>query len=330
MRRVIKPIILAIVLLVFFATCSLSKKMTVDNYTSINAPPGTKELAINFYCDETEATNQYWLDFLHWIKIVYGANSEEYKLAMPDTTIWKMIYPDSIARDLSCYYLRYPGYRNLPVVGVSQQQTKEYAKWRSDRVLEQILITLGIIEISKKPTKDNHFTIERYFNGEIKKLKDVNIAYYPEYRLPNIQERQYIITSIDYLDYFDYNKTNIPRRHKKHDEKSLDHFPFIWSDVSVEQDTSFNLRGLRYEMYEMKKNRVPPMIMAQIYSGSYIYHLRGNVAEWLDEPNISAGGSWHDKLEDILASDTSSCNKANAWTGFRCVCQWKKWENKNE
>ena len=322
MRKVIKPIILAVFLLVFLS--SFSKKMTVNNYQTVHVPAGTKELAINLYCDETEVTNQFWLDYLHWTKLIYGANSDEYKLAMPDTTVWNAVYPDSIAWLVNSDYFLYPAYRNYPIVGVSQQQAKEYAKWRSDRVFEYILITVGVIGYTENPTKDNHFTIERYFNGEVKKLKDVNIAYYPEYRLPNLIERQYITT---YTDYLNYKKEQTSKGYKKKCKKCLEHFPAIWSDISVKQKTSFNNME---SISEMKKNIIHLRVSAMESCPSYIYHLRGNVAEWLDEPNITAGGSWHDKLEDIMAFDISSCNNANAWTGFRCVCQWKKWENKSE
>ena len=107
MKKNIKSIVLAIVLLAFFVVCSSLKKIKVDNYQTI-IPPGTKEVAMNLYCDETEVTNMFWLDYLHWIKLVYGDNSEEYKSAMPDTTVWNAIYSDSIAWLVNSSFLFYP------------------------------------------------------------------------------------------------------------------------------------------------------------------------------------------------------------------------------
>jgi hypothetical protein len=31
----------------------------------------------SFYMDETEVTNQYWLDYLHWLSLVYGDSYPE-------------------------------------------------------------------------------------------------------------------------------------------------------------------------------------------------------------------------------------------------------------
>ena len=113
--------------------------------------------------------------------------------------------------------------------------------------------------------------------------------------MPNLQERQYVLTYIDYL-YHNYKKK----------KKCKNAYPDIWSLSSLSEKERF--------------------IQAVVSScNPYMQHLRGNVSEWLDEPHITAGGSWCDKLEDILASDTSYCEMPNAWTGFRNVCQWKKW-----
>lgn len=86
----------------------------------------------SFYMDEAEVANIHWLEYLHFIRT--DSAEEFYKSALPDTTVW--------ARDLSfndpyvTYYLRYPGFRYFPVVGVSWLQANDYCTWRTAKVNE--------------------------------------------------------------------------------------------------------------------------------------------------------------------------------------------------
>ena len=84
----------------------------------------------SFFMDEAEVANIHWLEYLHFIRT--DSTEEFYKSALPDTTVW--------ARDLSFndpyvdYYLRYPGFRYFPVVGVSWLQADDYCTWRTTQV----------------------------------------------------------------------------------------------------------------------------------------------------------------------------------------------------
>lgn len=110
-----------------------SNANSFDNFT----PPGTVKISIGFFMDETEITNLSWLEYLHWIAQVHGEESEEYMNAVPDTMVWE-------ALPFREYYLTHSAYRNYPVVGVSWDQANAYCKWRSDRVMEQLLIKKGL------------------------------------------------------------------------------------------------------------------------------------------------------------------------------------------
>lgn len=84
----------------------------------------------SFYMDIAEVANIHWLEYLHYIRT--DSAEDFYKSALPDTTVW--------ARDLSfndpyvTYYLRYPGFRYFPVVGVSWLQADDYCTWRTAQV----------------------------------------------------------------------------------------------------------------------------------------------------------------------------------------------------
>src|SRR5476649_1209884 len=43
----------------------------------------------SFYMDDTEVSNQDWLDYLHWISIAYPNDHEYYYDALPNTLVWR-------------------------------------------------------------------------------------------------------------------------------------------------------------------------------------------------------------------------------------------------
>ncbi len=100
----------------------------------------------SFFMDEAEVANIHWLEYLHYLR--KDSSEEKYRAALPDTTVW--------ARDLSfndpyvTYYLRYPGFRYFPVVGVNWLQANSYCAWRTAKVNENLAKTGG----DDKPRKN--------------------------------------------------------------------------------------------------------------------------------------------------------------------------------
>ncbi|MFO8086319.1 MAG: SUMF1/EgtB/PvdO family nonheme iron enzyme [Bacteroidales bacterium] len=100
----------------------------------------------SFYMDQTEVTNFAYLEYLYWLNRVFGATYPMvYEKALPDTNIWRKKLSDR--EKFVNSYLRYPAYRDYPVVGVNWLQASNYAAWRTDRVNEQILINEGLLEM---------------------------------------------------------------------------------------------------------------------------------------------------------------------------------------
>ena len=91
----------------------------------------------SFYMDETEVSNQDWLDYLHWISITFPQDRELYYTATPDTLVWRR--PLSYNEPYVESYLRHPAFQDYPVVGVTWEQAQEYCVWRTDRMNENIL-----------------------------------------------------------------------------------------------------------------------------------------------------------------------------------------------
>jgi sulfatase modifying factor 1 len=84
---------------------------------------------------------------------------------LPDTLVWRdeLAYNEPYVE----YYYRHPSFDNYPVVGVSWLQANDFAKWRSDRVNEQVLATKGIIKLDPaSDVDDNNFNTQAYLAGQ--------------------------------------------------------------------------------------------------------------------------------------------------------------------
>ncbi len=134
------------------------------NYAWDNIP--RRVSVSSFYMDETEVTNQFWLEYVWWLQRVYGSSYPEIvERALPDTAAWrnKLAYNEPMVN----YYLRHPAYRDYPVVGVSWLQANDFCKWRSDRVNEGILIREGLLAHNPEAQVDEeHFTTDTYLSGQ--------------------------------------------------------------------------------------------------------------------------------------------------------------------
>jgi formylglycine-generating enzyme required for sulfatase activity len=284
-----------------FVTCTSTDKLVKDKkyYLKWN-PPGTIKIGNNFYYDQTEISNTDWREYLFWTCKVFGSKSNEYLSALPDTLVWNNIgfNKKNCLYKYIFYYLRHPMFQDYPLVGISKYQARDYSKWRSDRVMEYMLVKNKKFNWDSAPNRDTYFTIERYFTGKYKNVKpDTNFSYYPVYSLPTIDEWR---EATHYAD----SVNKIIKRDSIHG--------YIRSDIKPCSKDSDAPTCPVWAAYTSKKH-------------PSIYNLRGNVGEWTSEYGISAGGSWFDTRQKILTQDTFHINYSNAWTGFRNVCKWRRW-----
>lgn len=119
----------------------------------------------SFYMDETEVANVHYREFTYWLKRAYGADYPNVvEASMPDQTVWRsaLTYNEPLVQ----YYFTHASYDQHPVVGVTWQQAKDYAHWRSDRVNEIILIKKGLLKKNPNQVNEDVFTTLTYINGQ--------------------------------------------------------------------------------------------------------------------------------------------------------------------
>ena len=249
----------------------------------------------SFYMDETEVSNLAYLEYIHWLKRVYG---QDYPMvvrkALPDTTVWlnKMTYNEPLVEN----YFRHPAYHDYPVVGVSWLQANAYASWRTDRVNEQLLINAGYLDYNPHQKDDNSFNTEAYLSGQYKGMvnkgkrgrnaKDTSfskITYgagilLPHYRLPTEAEWEYaalgllgntVNNRITQRKVYPWNGKGLRSDNKKYYGSFLANFKIGKGDYM----------GVAGDLNDGAS--IPAPVMSYWPNDFGLYNMAGNVSEWV-------------------------------------------------
>lgn len=287
--------------LAFLASCK-SRQVQIQTIEQIETPPGVVKMRPNFYVDQTEITNFSYWEFAWWTGRVYGQNSEEYKSIFPDSTSWTELGPKRIS---FLKYFQHPAYRDFPVVCINYDQAKKFSKWRSDRVMEFILIREGIIKHIPQPHRDSVFTIEKYFSGRYYNITPhPNIQYYPDYGLPDTSIYSRLLVFADSLN----SKNNSKCKDYKFCGQEL--FICNCKENKSKFFTSDNLQSTT--CHKCKK----PLLV----------HLKGNALELTNVRGLGFGGSFNKSCDDISKQNFYTIDNLYFDVGFRNICVWRKWQ----
>ncbi|MEO6684801.1 MAG: SUMF1/EgtB/PvdO family nonheme iron enzyme [Dyadobacter sp.] len=165
----------------------------------------------SFYMDQTEVANVHYLEYLNAVQ--KDSSEEFYSKALPDTAVWynELSFNDSYVT----MYLRHPGFRLYPVVGVSWVQANDYCAWRTAAVSKSNT-AIGNkagqkkkgFAIGKKKKAANAAEAEAVASAEPTQLRIESGYVMPPYRLPTEAEFEYAAIAMIGTQYADENQSN--------------------------------------------------------------------------------------------------------------------------
>ena len=220
-----------------FSECTFDKNATysatdprVGFRIMMEVVPDIKHLSAvkinkNLFCLIYEDNiSDYWSYLKNLIQL-YGINSNEYKIAFPDSTLWKNENIQALKNilnyaqlDDSLRIIRTIEKTFVPLDTLTKVQLDNFLKYRSDQEFKNYLIENEYIINLHMQNNPPIFTKEAYYDGKLDSicLKE-KFMYYPELSLPTDYEKQmanaYTNKQIEKQEYTPTNPNSINSRY---------------------------------------------------------------------------------------------------------------------
>ena len=229
----------------------------------------------SFYMDETEIANVHYLEYLYSVQ--KDSTLDFYEAALPDTTVWRndLAFNDPYVEQ----YLRFPGFRMYPVVGISWTQATDYSMWRT-AVVNQNLAGGNAKTKAPKATKTGAATASAATRANAPARVSIESGrILPSYRLPTEAELEYAAKAMIGTQQQDENQAN--------------QRIYPWDGPSL-RESSGKSRGTMLANFKRGrgdyagiagKSNDGAIITAEIYKYAPndfgLYQMAGNVNEWV-------------------------------------------------
>lgn len=233
--------------------------------------------------DETEIPN------IEWQQYVRAQVAEGTALASLLPIAEYLPVPDYYVNSFYAYY---------PVVGITYEQAKQFCQWRTHVVNEQFSRTKDLANVVceyRLPTEaeweDAAAKNSGLPYGTACPILPVQVV---EGAAAYLQKRANISATIPQMkaDIIAYNKQNPSR-----------------SWINYAQPEPYFLRLV-----------IPVYVYQSPVNYFGLYQMLGNVAEMIEEPGVTKGGSYRDSLEACSIKARGSYSGPSATIGFRAVC----------